>query len=170
MFDVSFSELALILIVGLLVFGPEKLPEVVRTASTWISKIRRSFNQIRSEIEREVGVDEIKREIHNQSILDSLKDVRNDLHRAHQDLRDLPYDIKDVVDRHEVPAEPLHLEKPPAAVTPTLASTNPDDDFRHNDTVPIDDFASIDAPEPEPVRTNSAFIDAPTKPSSSQSS
>lgn len=123
MFDVSLSELVLILVVGLLVFGPEKLPEVVRTTGLWISKIRRSFNQIRSEIEREVGVDELKREIHNQSILDSLKEVRNDLNNAQQDLRNLPYDVKDVIERqHAKPVE--HVI--------------PDDDFRHNDTPSID--------------------------------
>ncbi|HET8709784.1 MAG TPA: twin-arginine translocase TatA/TatE family subunit, partial [Spongiibacteraceae bacterium] len=49
MFDVSFSELALILVVGLLVFGPEKLPEVIRTAGLWIGKLKRSYHQIRTE-------------------------------------------------------------------------------------------------------------------------
>lgn len=159
MFDVSFSELLLVLIVGLLVFGPEKLPEVVRTTSLWISKIKRSFNQIRSEIEREVGVDEIKREIHNQSILDSLKDVRNDLNQAHQNLRDLPYDVTDIVDRQYKPAEPVQFD------------TVSDDDFRHNDTQPIHtpaaDTSSVTttAVEPQP-------LDQPShvKPAASQSS
>jgi sec-independent protein translocase protein TatB len=155
MFDVSFSELILILIVGLLVFGPEKLPEVVRTTGLWISKIKRSFSQIRSEIEREVGVDEIKREIHNQSILDSLKDVRNDLNQAHQNLRDLPYDVQDIVDRQHKPTEPVQFD------------TVSDDDFRHNEMSPIDasvtDIASTDTTAIEPQPTH-------VKPSASQSS
>ena len=160
MFDVSFSELLLVLIVGLLVFGPEKLPEVVRTTGLWISKIKRSFNQIRSEIEREVGVDEIKREIHNQSILDSLKDVRNDLNQAHQNLRDLPYDVQDIVDRpYNKPAEPVQFD------------TVSDDNFRHNDTQPIDapkaDTPSVKttAVEPQPLAQPSHV-----KPVASQSS
>src|SRR5690606_27395065 len=137
MFDVGFSELVLILVVGLLVFGPEKLPEVVRTTSLWISKIRRSFMQIRSEIEREVGVDEIKREIHNQSILDSLKEVRNDLQRTQQDLQHLPHDVRDAVNR---PYPPEHVV--------------PDDDLRHNDTFGHNDgfrpneTGTIDTPPP----------------------
>lgn len=150
MLDVSFSELVLILIVGLLVFGPEKLPEVVRTTGLWINKIRRSFNQIRSEIEREVGVDEIKREIHNQSILDSLKEVRNDLNQAHQNLRDLPYDVKDIVDRQYKPTEQVQID------------TVSDDDFRHNDTQPID-TPTVDAPIVESQPTS-------VKPPVSQSS
>lgn len=154
MFDVSFSELILILVVGLLVFGPEKLPEVVRTTGLWIGKIRRSFNQIRTEIEREVGVDELKREIHNQSILDSLKEVRNDLNQAHQNLRDLPYDVKDIVERQHKPIEPVQFD------------TVSNDDFRHNDTAPID-TPSVDTPavesQPQPQPTS-------VKPAASQSS
>src|SRR6478736_935202 len=97
MFDVSFSELVLILIVGLIVFGPEKLPEVVRTAGLWIGKLRRSFNNIRSEIEREVGVDELRRDLHNQAIMDSLKDEQNDLRAAQQEIELLPYDVSNSI-------------------------------------------------------------------------
>jgi sec-independent protein translocase protein TatB len=97
MFDVSFSELVLILIVGLIVFGPEKLPEVVRTTGLWIGKLRRSFNSIRSEIEREVGVEELKRDLHNQAIMDSLKGVQDDLRGAQQELERLPYDVNNSI-------------------------------------------------------------------------
>lgn len=104
MLDVSFSELVLILIVGLLVFGPEKLPEVVRTAGMWIGKMRRSFAQIRSDIEREVGVDELKRDFHNNSIMESLKDVQSDLQQTQRELQQMPYDVGDVVRRNNTPA------------------------------------------------------------------
>lgn len=99
MFDVSFAELALILVVGLLVFGPEKLPEVIRTVSMWIAKIKRSFTTMRTEIEREIGVDEIKRDLHNNSIMQKLRDVQHDLQRKQQELQQLPYDVSDVVQR-----------------------------------------------------------------------
>jgi sec-independent protein translocase protein TatB len=94
MFDVSFSELVLILVVGLIVFGPEKLPEVVRTTGMWIAKIKRSFTQMRSEIEREMGVDDIKRDLHNHTIMQNLRDVQNDLQRTQRELQNLPYDVK----------------------------------------------------------------------------
>lgn len=97
MFDVSFSELVLILIVGLIVFGPEKLPEVVRTAGLWIGKLRRSFNNIRAEIEREVGVDELRRDLHNQAIMDSLKGVQDDLRGAQQEIQKLPHEFQNTI-------------------------------------------------------------------------
>lgn len=97
MFDVSFSELVLILVVGLIVFGPEKLPEVVRTAGLWIGKLRRSFNNIRAEIEREVGVDELRRDLHNQAIMDSLKGVQDDLRGAQQEIQRLPHEFQNTI-------------------------------------------------------------------------
>jgi len=148
MLDVSFGELLLILVVGLLVFGPEKLPHVVRTASQWINHLRRSFNQIRADIEREVGVDEIKRDLHNQSILDSLNDVKKDLQGAQQQLDQLPYEINDSV-----------RENFRRAAEPVQAATEhviPDNDFAHNEQ-PV-----IDAPPAAAETVADGGITAPT--------
>jgi sec-independent protein translocase protein TatB len=125
MFDVSFSELVLILIVGLLVFGPEKLPEVVRTASLWIGKIRRTFNNIRTEIEREVGVDELKRDLHNQSIMDSLKDVHNDLRKTHSELAQLPHELYNSTIANDAATKPL-ADKPLAEAVQDTTPPLPD--------------------------------------------
>ena len=38
MFDIGFSELLLIAIIGLLVLGPERLPTAIRTASLWLGR------------------------------------------------------------------------------------------------------------------------------------
>lgn len=119
MFDVSFSELVLILIVGLIVFGPEKLPEVVRTTGLWIGKLRRSFNNIRAEIEREVGVEELKRDLHNQAIMDSLKGVQDDLRGAQREIEQLPHDLRNTL--HDPAATPAA----PASTAPGLAEHSP---------------------------------------------
>ena len=130
MFDISFGELLLILIVGLLVFGPEKLPQVVRTGSLWIARIRRSFNQVRADIEREMGVDEIKRDLHNHSIMDTLRDVKRDLQDTQQQLDQLPYDLDKTV-RDNIHSEVAHNE----TIRPKIVAEHviPDDDFAHHD-------------------------------------
>lgn len=115
MFDVSFSELVLILVVGLLVFGPEKLPEVIRTAGLWIGKIKRTYTQMRMEIEREMGVDELKRDLHNNAIMQNLRDVQHDLQRTQQELQQLPYDVSDVVQRANNTAAPTPVEQASSA-------------------------------------------------------
>jgi Tat protein translocase TatB subunit len=43
MFDIGFQELVVIFVIALLVFGPEKLPEVGRTLGKWMIEIRRGM-------------------------------------------------------------------------------------------------------------------------------
>lgn len=63
MFDIGFSELILVGIVALLVIGPERLPETVRTASMWLNRIRRGFNEIKQEVQQELHNDAMLREL-----------------------------------------------------------------------------------------------------------
>ena len=108
MFDIGFAELVLIFVVGLLVLGPERLPAAVRTVSLWLGRLRRSFTALKNEIEREVGADEIKQQLHNESILanlkkteESLKDsfnsVEEEFRATHSELESLEYDISGTV-------------------------------------------------------------------------
>lgn len=73
MFEISFVEIVLIAVVSLVVLGPEKLPEAVRTAALWIGRLKRSFNSIKTEIEKEVGADEIRRQLRNEEIMAKFK-------------------------------------------------------------------------------------------------
>lgn len=57
MFGISFSELLLVGLVALLVLGPERLPGAARTAGLWIGRLKRSFNSIKMEVEREIGAE-----------------------------------------------------------------------------------------------------------------
>ena len=79
MFDMGFAELLIIGAICLLVLGPERLPTAVRTAALWLGRLRRSFSEIRTEIEREIGADEIRRELRNESILADLRKSTNQL-------------------------------------------------------------------------------------------
>lgn len=59
MFDVGFTELVLIGLVALLVVGPERLPELVRTTGRWLGRAQRLARELRTELERDVGAREI---------------------------------------------------------------------------------------------------------------
>lgn len=84
MFDIGFSELLLVAVVTLLVIGPEKLPETLRTLGLWLGRLRRSFVAVKSEIEREIGMDDVRRQLHNEAIMDEMKriekEVKNTVH------------------------------------------------------------------------------------------
>lgn len=53
MFDIGFQELIIIFIVALLVFGPEKLPEVGRTLGKWMIEIRRGIQSAKNQMDSE---------------------------------------------------------------------------------------------------------------------
>jgi Tat protein translocase TatB subunit len=79
MFDIGFLELTLVSIIGLLVLGPERLPVAIRTVTLFFNKLRRSFDSVRAEIERELKTDEIRRDLHNQSIMQELRQTEKEL-------------------------------------------------------------------------------------------
>ncbi|HNV07494.1 MAG TPA: Sec-independent protein translocase protein TatB [Dokdonella sp.] len=67
MFDLSFGELAIIAVVALLVLGPERLPTAARTVGALLRKLRNGWQGVRSEIERELAAEDLKREIRDSS-------------------------------------------------------------------------------------------------------
>ena len=68
MFDVGFWEILLILVLALVVIGPERLPGAARKAGFFIGKARRYIEGVRSEVESELDVSEFKRMLHNQEV------------------------------------------------------------------------------------------------------
>ena len=75
MFDVGFWEIFLIMILALVVIGPERLPGAARTVGLWVGKTRRYIEGVKSDVEDEFDISEFKRIIHNQEIqLNELKD------------------------------------------------------------------------------------------------
>jgi sec-independent protein translocase protein TatB len=76
-FDIGFFELLLISVVGLLVFGPEQFLDAVRVTTRWVKRIRRSFDEVRTDIQRE---------LHNDEVMRELKASANDLEKQVKDL------------------------------------------------------------------------------------
>ena len=73
MFEIGFPELLVIVFVGLLVIGPEKLPQIIKTLTRSFRAIRSYLNETKSEIEKSVGMDEIRQDLHNEKIMESEK-------------------------------------------------------------------------------------------------
>jgi Tat protein translocase TatB subunit len=56
-FGISFTELVVVVVVGLIVLGPQKLPGLFRSIGQWIAQLRK----ITSEVRAQSGIDEILR-------------------------------------------------------------------------------------------------------------
>jgi sec-independent protein translocase protein TatB len=99
MFDFSFGELALIGTVALVVLGPERLPKVARTVGEWVGKAQRYVSQVKSDINREIELSELKKlqeEARSaaQSVQSSLNEVRSNLSSIESELGTAPATAK----------------------------------------------------------------------------
>ena len=87
MFEMGFWELVLVAVVALIVVGPEKLPGVARTAGLWVGKARRMIADVKSEVDRELQLEELKQSFRQQADLGGLKDFSRQMKSLEQDIQ-----------------------------------------------------------------------------------
>ncbi|MAV86238.1 MAG: twin-arginine translocase subunit TatB [Gammaproteobacteria bacterium] len=94
MFDIGFSEILIIATLTLIVMGPNRLPETIKTITLWIGRLRNFINSARSDIENEVGIDEIKKQLHNEKVMQEIAKTKAELNSVTQDLSSDKKDAK----------------------------------------------------------------------------
>lgn len=77
MFDIGFWELTMIAVIALLVIGPDKLPDVARTAGKWVGRARRFVGDVKTDIDRELKQEELKKALAKDVGLDEIKEIMN---------------------------------------------------------------------------------------------
>ena len=83
-------ELVVVLIVGLIVLGPERLPVAIRTVSRWVKTLKSVANSVKAEVNEELRIHELhenlkKAEQQNlQELSPDLQDSVNELQKAAQ--------------------------------------------------------------------------------------
>ncbi len=121
MFDAGIFEFGLILVVALLVVGPERLPRLARTAGLWLGKVRGMVGQVKADIDRELAAEELKRSLQKQAEETGL---------------------------HEIIEETRDFAKDAVAHTEAVLQRDPEPDNR---IAPEPEAAKRIAPEPEPA-------------------
>ncbi|WP_339899198.1 Sec-independent protein translocase protein TatB [uncultured Gilvimarinus sp.] len=145
MFDMGFFELLLIAIVSLLVIGPERLPETVRSVGLWIGRLKRSLSETRTEIERQIGADDIRRQLHNEQIMRNLEatrreldDVKSEMNNIMEPERASRMDSKRYDQTDELP-DHAHTEEPSAdKQKPSADQTEPTEAEKPSNPAPSD--------------------------------
>ncbi len=61
MFGIGFGELILLLVIALIIFGPEKLPEVAKTLGKFYRQVKDYSDSLRETVEKELSIEEIKK-------------------------------------------------------------------------------------------------------------
>ena len=130
MFGISFGELLLVALIALLVLGPERLPGAARTAGLWVGRLKRSFNAIKQEVEREIGADEIRRQLHNEHILSLEQEARKIFTPAQQEPTPVspettPTAATPVAETAPVEPAPVVVAAPVEPVAPAAAPSAP---------------------------------------------
>ena len=125
MFGISFSELLLVGLVALLVLGPERLPGAARTAGLWVGRLKRSFNAIKQEVEREIGADEIRRQLHNEHILSLEQEARKIFNPVQQEPAPVEHVGQQTIHAPTAPAAPVPAPTPATATAVAPTETVP---------------------------------------------
>lgn len=63
MFDIGFTELVLIGVIALIVIGPERLPSAARTAGAWLGQMRRTLNNVKYDVQRELAAEDLRKSL-----------------------------------------------------------------------------------------------------------
>ncbi|MEN8664712.1 MAG: Sec-independent protein translocase protein TatB [Polycyclovorans sp.] len=113
MLDFSFAEIAIVLVIALVVLGPEKLPRAARGLGRWVGTAKGYLRNLTAELDRETRASDLRRELEEAHRL--LKEKAGE---AESGLRGEMTQIKDRVTPHK----PLRdgasgdaAEAPPAA-------------------------------------------------------
>jgi sec-independent protein translocase protein TatB len=85
MFDIGFSEIIVVFVVALIVLGPDKLPAAARTLGLWWGRIKYQMNASKKDFEREIGADEIRRQLHNEQVMHELGESKQAIQRMMRD-------------------------------------------------------------------------------------
>ncbi len=76
MFGIGFPEMIVILVVALLVVGPDKLPDMARSMAKWTVEMKKTVNELKESLTEEEN---------------AIRSVSSDLHKTVTDLKgDLP--------------------------------------------------------------------------------
>ena len=73
MFQIGFFEILLILSLGLVIIGPDKLPEVIKFFLKYYKKLQKNVLNFQDDIVKEIDTKEIKQDIYNELRMEELE-------------------------------------------------------------------------------------------------
>lgn len=104
MFDIGFSELLLVLVIGLVVLGPERLPVAVRTVAGWIRTLRAMAASVQSELSQELKLQELQDTL-KKAEESGLKNLTPEIKASMDELKEAAESMKQSINSGLNPAE-----------------------------------------------------------------
>lgn len=130
MFDIGFSELVLVFVIGLIVLGPQRLPVAVKTVVGWIRAMRSLAANVQHELAQELKLQELQdslkkvEEASRGTMSPELKESMEELRKTADSMKRSVQQSIDV-EKAEDEANTIHAPQPraPEPVTPAMADT-----------------------------------------------
>jgi sec-independent protein translocase protein TatB len=117
MIELSLGKLMLLALVALIVLGPEKLPHAARTAGALVRRLRSGWDSVRSEVERELEIEELKRtareaaakaEAMQQNVNNTMRQTREEVEKTRDQVEAGVAETKKEVTQLDAPKESEH--------------------------------------------------------------
>ncbi|MDZ7279858.1 Sec-independent protein translocase protein TatB [Pantoea eucrina] len=170
MFDIGFSELVLVFVIGLIVLGPQRLPVAVKTVVGWIRAIRSLAANVQHELAQELKLQELQ---------DSLKKVEEagrgtlspELKQSMEELRKTADSMKrsvqqsSEIEKEEDEANTIHQTRPTPPPTETAPAHTVASAPAHSAREPAplsEDTAGASAVKPDDVHASGSTATAPS--------
>jgi sec-independent protein translocase protein TatB len=167
MLDFSWTELALIGVVALVVIGPKDLPKALRTAGVWVRKARTISREFQGSVEqmmREAELDDVKKQIESVSSINIAKEIEKAVDPTGDLAESLkPPEMPDFNQMMNEGTEPIApgLESPATPTSSLAAIEGPPRTLKLEG--PRTDVPTPETVMPEPVKPDSIKPD-PVKP------
>ncbi len=97
MFGIDFSEIVVVMVVALIVVGPERLPKVARTMGQWAGNLQRYINRIKMDVNNSMELDELRdlerkikaeKDALEESVHQAESDLNHGMHKLETELQD----------------------------------------------------------------------------------
>jgi sec-independent protein translocase protein TatB len=153
MFDIGWSEMAVIAVVALLVLGPKELPNALKTVSQWMRtarKLAREFQSGVDQIVRESELDEARKTVQQATRLNLGKEIEKTVDPTGETKRALNADSGKILAASPPAAAPASVVNTPTPVSNQLAAPEP---ASSPAAEPAPNASSSPQPEPAPSAT-----------------
>lgn len=129
MFDFSLPELMVVMVVALVVIGPERLPKVARTLGHLYGRARRYVNGVKADISRDMAIEEFRQlqqkvQAEASALENSLQAVsrtaEQNLQEINRKVAEAQYGIppQAIAEPSPPPADPVPPQPAPAVTLP----------------------------------------------------
>lgn len=169
MFDIGFGEIVLVLIIGLIVLGPERLPVAVKTVAGWIRAMRSLASSVQNELTQELKLQELKESL-KKAEQAGLQNLSPELKASMEELREMANGMKRTVqtDLNKAAESLKETPSPDATVTAPGGNEAPvrvvsDPAMNRHNVPPVDSMT-----KPEAVAEAAPAAEAESKPQEAQ--